>query len=260
MPDTPSQPGPSAPRVYDSRWQVGTLLAHGPAPYAHDSNNSMSYFVRLRISESEEGARRRIQQADQEARPIDGRTPERRQTPEQGGVRTLWGTDLKRAIAQSKSHIKVGEVVAVRVVRNDPIGSVKNEKTGQSAPAYKKRFEVERPEFVLRRTQFARRVNETYQGARRAGVEGEEAFARYLIQDGAHRLAQVMYPDEADRQRFLRRVENFFEVSPDREAVIASVVSRINAQRQRPTGPRREASPDTRADPSTSHRPPRQRE
>jgi hypothetical protein len=122
--------------------------------------------------------------------------------------------------------------------------------------AYRKRFEVERPQFVKRRVQFARRANETYQGARREGVDSPEAFALYLIHDGARRLAQIQYPDPADQQRFLARVRNFFEVSPDREAVIARAVANLGAkgtltaaQREKPPQQKQPAAGAPRREP-----------
>lgn len=126
--------------------------------------------------------------------------------------------------------------------------------------AYKKRFEVERPQFVKRRVQFARRANETYQGARREGVHCPEAFALYLIHDGARRLAQIQYPDPADQQRFLARVRNFFEVSPDREAVIARAVANLNAKRQSRQPPDPEAANGTESSGGVPRREPRVRE
>jgi hypothetical protein len=237
----------SPPRVYDSSWVVGTLLEHGPAHYQFDADNSMSYFVRLRTAETEQGARRRTQEADQEARPLDGRAPERRRTPDDGGVRVLWGADLKRAIEKSRSGVRVGQVVAVRVIGQERVQFAANSPVPpeKQQTAYKKRFEVERPQFVKRRVQFARRANETYQGARREGVDSPEAFALYLIHDGARRLAQIQYPDPADQQRFLARVRNFFEVSPDREAVIARAVANLGAKRTTTPTQRTKQSPQS---------------
>jgi hypothetical protein len=232
MADPRSASRSPTPRVYDSSWVVGTLVEHGPANYLFDPENSKSYFVRLRTAETEQGARRRTQEAEQEERPLDGRTPERRQTPDNGGERVLWGADLKRAIERSKSGVMIGEVVGVRVVGTERIQFAADSRVPiqEQRSAYKKRFEVERPQFIRRRVQFARQANETYQGARRNGVEGPEAFALYLIHDGARRWAEIHYPDPADQQRFLARVRNFFEVSPDREAVIARAVANLNAR------------------------------
>ena len=218
----------AVPRVRENDWVEGVLVEHGAAPYDFDSDNAPSYFVRLRLSESERTARRQIQDADQSARPIDGRAPERQENSDDDGTRVLWGKDLHRAINYSKSHVRVGDRVAVRVVRHDPAGQVNdpNSPTGKR-DAFKKRFEVEKPQFIKRRVEFAREVNETYQGARRSGADGPEALALYLIHEGARRFAEARFPSAADQQRFLDRVRNFFDVSPDREAVIARAAEKL---------------------------------
>lgn len=216
------------PRVRENDWVEGVLVEHGAAPYDFDSHNAPSYFVRLRLSETERAAGRRIQDADQSTRPIDGREPERPERSDDDGMRVWWGKDLYRAIHYSQSHVRVGDRVAVRVVRHDPAGQVEdpNSPTGKR-DAFKKRFEVEKPQFIRRRVEFAREVNESYQGARRSGADGPEALALYLIHEGARRLAEAKFPDRADQQRFVERVRNFFDVSPEREAVIARAAEKL---------------------------------
>jgi hypothetical protein len=237
------------PRVQNSDWVVGTLLEHGPAKYQFNDDNSLSYFAKIRTSESEQGARRRVQEAEQDARPIDGRGAQRTRTPDDGGIQTLWGTDLKRAIEQSKSGVKVGQVVAARVLRNERVHFAANSKVPlkDQQSAYRKVFEVETPSFVKQRHQFARRMNETSQGARRQGIDTPEAFALYLIHDGARRLAEQWYPNAEDQQKFLARVRNFFEVSPDRLTVIAETVAKLNQQKSTPAAKRPPQQPEAAA-------------
>src|SRR5258707_1783362 len=107
------------PRIRDNDWVVGELLAHGEANYRFDELASPSYYVRLRTLETEQGAHRRAQDADRAGREIDGREERRPWSPDDGGVRILWGTDFKRAIEESKSHVKVGQIVAARIVARD---------------------------------------------------------------------------------------------------------------------------------------------
>jgi hypothetical protein len=90
---------------------------------------------------------------------------------------------------------------------------------------------VERVQFVKDRVRFARRVNESHQGARRLGGDDPEALALYLIQDGARRLAERRYPNPEDQQKFLARVRDFFNASPEREGLIARAVERLNASK-----------------------------
>jgi len=227
------------PRIRDNDWVVGELLAHGAANYRFDELASPSYYVRLRTLETEQGARRRAQEADRAGREIDGREERRPWSPDDGGVRILWGTDLKRAIEDSKSHVKVGQIVAARIVARERLYVESTTKTRGDAPknSYRNRWEVETPQFVAQRQKFARAVNESYQGARRRGIDDPESFALYLIHDGARRLAQQRFANAEDQQKFLSRVRNFFEASPEREALIAKTVERLNQQRAAKTNP-----------------------
>jgi hypothetical protein len=233
MPESSEGRPSPLPRVRDNDWVVGELLGHGEANYRFDDLASPSYFIRLRTQETEAGARRRSETADRAGREIDGRVEQRPWSPDDGGVRVLWGTDLRRAIEESKSHVRVGQVVAARVVSRERLYyESRNKASGQERPAsYRNRWEVETPQFVAQRQKFARAVNESYQGARRLGIDDPEGFALYLIHDGARRLAEQRFANAEDQQKFLSRVRNFFEASPEREALIAKAVERLNQQK-----------------------------
>jgi hypothetical protein len=228
-PDSSKSP---LPRVRDNDWIVGELLAHGKANYRFEELGSPSYFVRLRTQETEQGARRRSEEADRRSPGIDGRDERRPASPDDGGLRVLWGADLRRAIEESKSHVKVGQIVAARVVRRERLYLESHPKTSAGAqPAYRNRWEVETPQFVAQRQRFARAVNDSYQSARRRGVDDPESFALYLIHDGARRLAEQRFANAEDQQKFLARVRRFFESSPEREALIAKTVEWMKEQR-----------------------------
>lgn len=231
MPPSPDTPPNSLPRIRDNDWIVGVLLAHGAANYRFEELASPSYYVRLRTPESEEGARRRAAEADARGLGIDGRDERRPWSPDDGGVRILWGADLKRAIEESKSHVKVGQIVAARIVRRERLYVESNKEKPGRAPTYRNRWEVETPQFVAQRQRFARAVNDSYQDARRRGADDPESFALYLIHDGARRLAEQRFANPEDQQKFLSRVRNFLESSPEREALIAKTVERINRER-----------------------------
>jgi len=234
MPDSPESRAPRPlPRIRDSDWVVGELLAHGEANYRFDELASRSYFVRLRTQENEQGARRRTEEADRGDRWIDGREERRPWSPDDGGVRILWGTDLRRAIAESKSQVKIGQIVAARVVKRERLYFESPGKAAANGPsnAYRNRWEVETPQFVAQRQKFARAVNENYQGARRRGIDDPESFALYLVHDGARRLAEQRFANAEDQQKFLARVRAFFAASPEREALIAKTVERLKLER-----------------------------
>ena len=116
----PRQPKPpSIPRVVDEGWIVGKLVAHGQAPYHHEPGQSVSYFIRLQVLESDVGARQIREAADERERSMDGRAARRPSKYGQAGTRELWSWDLKRALRESKSHADLGMVVAAKIVSRD---------------------------------------------------------------------------------------------------------------------------------------------
>lgn len=67
---------------------VGVLLAHAAAPYHFDADQRMSYYVRVRT---------------------------------EAGERTVWGADLERAVAESRSNVQPGDEVVLRQSGARPI-------------------------------------------------------------------------------------------------------------------------------------------
>lgn len=229
MASGPDKPNPPLPRIHDG-WTVGKLAAHGRAHYQWDPNASMSYYIRLETRETEEGARQRREQADQNARPIDGREQRRAPQGQEGGLREIWGSDLARAIRESRSGVDIGKIVAAKIVSREPLVSDQFPNTPKRGnTGYWNRWEVETVQFVAQRNRFARAVNENYRNARNDGVVGREALALYLIHEGARRLAGERYPNAQDQKAFVERVKNFLEVVPQREALIARAVQKANA-------------------------------
>jgi hypothetical protein len=230
MPNSPNKPKSNAPRVQDAGWIFGRLVAHGAAHYKWDPDASMSYYVRLDTLETEQGARQRREQADQAARPMDGRDQRPAPSVHDGGTREIWGADLARAIRESRSGVEVGKIVGAKIVSREPLLSDHFPTAPKrGATGYWNKWEVETVQFIAQRNRFARAVNENYRNARQDGVVGREALALYLIHEGARRLAAERYPNADDRKTFVDRVKSFFDVSPEREAVIARAVARVNA-------------------------------
>lgn len=152
-------------RLYAGDWLGGRLLAHGPRhhPLDEEKENSPSYYVRLQTRH---------------------------------GRQTLWGRDLERAIRQSKSHVKVGDAVGVRITHR------------QSLPGDKtfNHWEVEQAVYIVQRQRVARAILEHPITARRAGKEGATVTGSYLLITGAEMLARVQYSDEETRRRFVQKV------------------------------------------------------
>ena len=126
--DRPS-PQPAVPqtgsRGMASRDVVyGQLVAHGEAPYRHDPNQSMSYFV-----------------------TIKGAT---------GAEQTTWGVGLKEALRQSHTSPTVNDVVGIRRAGTTPVTVVQRlvnedgEITAQAIGAKRQAWEVEKTEYFTR--------------------------------------------------------------------------------------------------------------
>jgi hypothetical protein len=243
----PTDKPPGMPRVQDEGWLIGKLLAHGHAPFRGVRGNTPSYYARLRTFETEEGARQRQRQADESARPIDGRSTQREETREDGGVVTRWGTDLERAIKYSKSAVKIGQVVAVRITGREP---VYNRNSWVVPDVYRNLWEVETVPYINRRNITARKMNEDFRAARRQGGTDPVARALYLIHAGAERLAPLWYPNPDDQKRFIEGLQRALDRPVEREALIAKVAQRLAEQDQarrasENLNPRQSESPNT---------------
>jgi hypothetical protein len=180
--------------------------------------------------ETEEGARRR-READDSARPLDGRSTQRGDTREDGGVATRWGTDLERAIKRSRSGVKIGQVVGVRLSGREPV----YDKESRVIPnVYRNLWEVETVQHINRRNIIARKMNEDFRAARQQGGTDPVARALYLIHAGAERLAPLWYPNADDQKRFIEGVHRALDRPVEREAVIASIARRLADQQKAP--------------------------
>jgi putative DNA primase/helicase len=67
---------------------LGVLLEHGAAPYKFNQDNGESYFVKVKTDRGEQ---------------------------------TLWGVDLERAMAESKTRVQTGDLVGVENLGNRPV-------------------------------------------------------------------------------------------------------------------------------------------
>jgi len=221
---------PDLPRVQNEGWLVGKLLAHGAAPFRGQPGNTPSYYVRIRTLETEEGARRRALQAEESARPLDGRSTQRAETREDGGVQTRWGTDLERAIKRSRSAVKIGQVVGMRITGREPV----YDRDSRVVPdVYRNLWEIESVQYIHRRNLHARKMNEDFRAARQQGGTDPVVRALYLIHAGAERLAPLWFPNREDQERFIAGLHRALDRrSVEREAVIASVVRALADQQK----------------------------
>lgn len=161
------------PRIRDNDWVVGHLVEHGPAKYQFDESASLSYYLKLR-------------------------------TRDEAGERILWGADLKRAVRESRSRVKVGQVVAARLVGREALAP--RPKSDPDIPQYRNRWEVETPQFVAQRVATAKKILEDPVKMRREGAAHPELAGLYLALRGAELIAKHRYPDTKDQERFVTRV------------------------------------------------------
>jgi hypothetical protein len=198
------------PRVYNNEWIVGTLVEHGTAPYHFEEGQGQSYFVRLRVLESEKGARTiREHEANARRAPIDGRTEQRALGYEAGGERVLWGTDLKRAIELSKSQVRVGQRVAARVTGREPV-DLPGRPAG-AEPAYRNLWEIETPEFINQRRLDARVIVDKIVEARREGKGHPFLPGMYMMIVGAELVARKLFREPEDQERFVQKTRDMLK-------------------------------------------------
>jgi hypothetical protein len=152
-----------ADRLHAGDWVGGRLLKHGKAPYQHEAGNSDSYYVRLQTTH---------------------------------GTVDLWGTDLERAVGESRSRPKVGDAVGVRITGREPLD---NGKTWN-------RWQVETAMFIVQQKRIAREILENPITARRSGKEHPEITGSYLVIWGAELLAKHRYSSEERRREFVAGV------------------------------------------------------
>ena len=167
-------PRPTLPTVRDTErrrgeeflkgaWIEGRLTHVEKAPYRHDPRNRESTLIRLETSY---------------------------------GTQPIWGVDLERAVTRSKSHVKVGDLVAVRITQTDP-------KPVRSFH----RYEIEAQRYIARREQLAREILDDPARARRNGRSGRMTEAAYLLMRSANELADAQMMDASVRKGFIEGVK-----------------------------------------------------
>jgi hypothetical protein len=150
----------------DDRLVVGRLESHGAAKYQFRADQSESYYLKVVTSR---------------------------------GVETLWGKDLARALAESRSKPKVGSVIGVRRTGYETftVPEQQRDKAGRI---------VEIPEFFTERVQLARRLRDQQIDARSTVKQQPELASTYLSLRGAQEIAERRITDPKDRERFIALV------------------------------------------------------
>lgn len=99
---------------------LGVLLEHGAAPYKFNQENGQSYYVKVKTERGEQ---------------------------------TLWGVDLERAMAESKTGVRSGDLVGVENLGNRPVTVKVQKRDGQGnlvveeIDTHRNAWSVEKKEF-----------------------------------------------------------------------------------------------------------------
>ena len=173
----PESGGAAAPRPQASDLIVGRLVDHGAAPYGHDPNQPMSYFVRV------ETAR---------------------------GDREIWGVDLERAFRQSLSTPGIGDEIGVRSVGRQPVTvlapklDAQGRETGQAPlDTHRNQWIVERKDFLDERQRMAEVLRNTETPAADAIRRHPELEGSYMQLQMGRALAEQQFRDKAQREQFV---------------------------------------------------------
>lgn len=138
----------------------GKLLGHGSARYRFQPTETPNYYARLL-------------------------------TP--SGAVTLWGRGLAKAIAQSTTHVRIGDRVAFRRLEQDA-------QTGRV------QWRAEKPEWFAAQDKAARRRRDEQLAARRASHEDLDLAREMLPMKAAQALAERHLTDPMQRLKFIASV------------------------------------------------------
>ena len=179
---------------------VGRLAEHGAAPYQFERDQSPSYYAKI----------------------ITDRGP-----------RTLWGTDLARAIAQSVTKAKIGDVVGVRRTGADPV-RLPTERPGSERVVRRNRWMVEQVKFFADRARRARLARDDHNDVRAAVEARPELKSAFLSMRAAREFAERQISNPEDRERFLKGVQSAIDGSLLKGLPLPDVRMRENQKKNAP--------------------------
>lgn len=174
---------------------TGRLARHGEANYEFRQDASRSYFVEVLTREG----------------PI-----------------LRWGVDLKRALAQSESQAKVGDVVGVQRVGYQLVATPSE---GNGEQLRRTRWRIDRVERFAAAGRDARQVREALEDERAEMTLRPELRAAYVSMIVAQKFAEQRIQDPQDRERFLARL---------REVMAESMAAQPIRRRSKRVAPRQD--------------------
>jgi hypothetical protein len=161
---------------------VGRLEEHGAAPYQFQRDQGLSYYVKI-ITNS--------------------------------GPRTLWGTDLARAITKSVTNAKIGDLVGARSTGAD-IVRIPGGPPSSGAPERtlrRNRWVIEQIRFFADRARRARLARDEHNDVRAAIAARPELKSGFLTMRAAREFAERTISNAEDRERFVQGVQSAIDGS-----------------------------------------------
>jgi len=162
---------------------LGVLLAHAAAPYQFDPMQRMSYYVRVRT---------------------------------EVGERTVWGTDLERALAESRSGAQIGDEVILTQRGGRPVTVRVADRNAAGELVGDKKLVAQRMAWSVEQLQYVRSLE------RRAKIlRGGDLNASAIV---------MQYPDMTGAVVGIKLAEQFAQRLTSRPADQARVVDAIRAR------------------------------
>jgi hypothetical protein len=166
---------------------TGRLIEHGAAPYQFRRGEAASYYVKILNAQ---------------------------------GERVLWGQDLKRALAESQTQVKLGDVVGLRRVGRErvTVSSQQRDASGRTVRqaeqvAHRNHWVLERVSFFAERARMARRVRDEQLDASATVRAHPELKSTFLTLRAAEAFAERKIDKPEDRARFLELIKVAIEGS-----------------------------------------------
>lgn len=188
----PPRPRPprESPRPAVDRLVTGELVRHGPARYRNEPNGAASYFITVRTER---------------------------------GQRTLWGWEIERALADSRTKPKPGDQVGVRENGIDPMQFLLRERDDRGKVINEWREDTPRPHWIIEKREYfneraaaAKALRDPRTLRHEAIRNHPELSGAYWALDGAVKTAARANLDPVSRQRFVDLVREALAFTTER--------------------------------------------
>lgn len=166
---------------------IGRLIGHGAANYQFRADEDPSYYVKLLTSR---------------------------------GPRTLWGKDLERALLESETRPKTGDLVGARRAAREAVTVTVKERDAEGRVVsqrerhtHRSLWVVEKVKFFAERTRLARRVRDEQVDVREAVRAHPELRSAFLSVRAAEEFATRKIQNPQDRARFMELIRGAMAAS-----------------------------------------------